>query len=104
MLARAQSDIARGEPRSAIVRLETLANDNPRDLHIAVRLAEALTAANDPRAEAAWRRVHALDRHHIYGHRMSAPPNAPGAANSSGDSSPGPGGPSSSPAASPPAP
>lgn len=45
--------------------------ENPSDLLVAVRLAEALQAVGDPVAAAhAWRRVRALDRHHLYRDRI----------------------------------
>lgn len=66
-LHNAQEELARGRPLAALEALAPLADQAARDLLVALRMAQALTAAGDvPAARAAWRQVRRLDRHGIY--------------------------------------
>ena len=56
-----------GQPEEAVRVLDELADQAEHDLLLAYRLAEARTACGDDDARAAWQRVRALDRHHVYG-------------------------------------
>lgn len=66
-LAAAVAALERGDPERALAALEPLRSAAERDLLVAYRWAQVLTAARDvPAARAAWQRVAALDRHRIY--------------------------------------
>ncbi len=73
VLAEVQELLARGANREAVAALRPLATQAASDLHVAYRLAQALTAAGDPAAGAAWRRVAELDPHGIYKQQMREP-------------------------------
>jgi hypothetical protein len=63
----AQAALAEGEVAAARKALAPLAPSETDDLLVAVRWAQALTAAGDAgAADAAWQRVRELDRHGIY--------------------------------------
>lgn len=73
ILAAAVACLERGEPERALTALEPLRALAERDLVVAYRWAQVLTAARDvPAARAAWERVAALDRHRIYRAQVAA--------------------------------
>lgn|GEM_PF-1150413 len=66
-LAQAQERLAAGDAAGALACLEVLAPLAEKDLLVAYRLAQALTAAGRvAEARAAWRLVRRLDRHGLY--------------------------------------
>jgi hypothetical protein len=66
-LTEIQSLLNRGEPARALELLHPLARRFPRDLLVAYRLAQVLTASgNKHAARAAWQQLRTLDRHGIY--------------------------------------
>ncbi len=67
ILWQSQELLARGEAAGAVDALRPLAAEASRDLLVAYRLAQALTAAGDvPAARAAWQQVRELDEHGLY--------------------------------------
>lgn len=58
--------LAGGNGEAALLALQPLRSADPDDLHIALRVAQALSAGNSPDAAVAWEHLRRLDRHHIY--------------------------------------
>jgi hypothetical protein len=66
-LRQARELLLRGSSVRALEQIQPLAELVPDDLHVAYRLAQALTATGDvAAARAAWRRLGELDRHGVY--------------------------------------
>lgn len=67
-LQSALAALAVGDGAAALAALRPLSSANApaEDLHVALRVAQALSAGNSPDAPAAWEHLRRLDRHHIY--------------------------------------
>ena len=71
VLAQVCECLVRGAAQEALEAIRPLAGEAAHDLLVAYRLAQVLTAKRDVRAAAeAWKRVRAIDRHHIYRHEV----------------------------------